>query len=348
MRVTLRDVADDVGVSVATVSRVLTGKSSGRVRPEVAADIRQAAARMGYRSNALARGLRLQETRILGFISDVIATGARGGQILLGAQDAARRYGYTLLTVNTGDDPDVEAHHLDALASYRVDGYLYASMFNRPLALPSRLETLPTVIVDATSPTQSTPSVSPDEKAIGRLGARELLRAGARRILYVSTPAPIVARAARLDGFFAEIRGTTADVEVRVLEIAESISHARGPLVEALKSDVDGVFCFNDLRAAMVYQASTAAERVIGHDLAVISVDRTEMLQQVLYPNLSSIALPHYQMGYWGCTKLITSLLGNSLDLDDPSLTDLPACALSHALLAPGEPVDGASCILTK
>lgn len=346
MRVTLRDIAHEVGVSIATVSRVLTNKDSGRVRPEVAADIRRAATRMGYRSSALARGLRTQHTRIFGFISDSIATSPYAGRILLGSQEAARRYGYTLLTVNTEDDREVEDHHLEALSSYHVDGYIYASMFNRSLTIPERLTSTPTVIVDATSSVSTIPSVTPDEVKIGAQAARALVEAGATRILYVDTSADIVAQHGRQHGFFTEINNLAPHSDVSLLAVDDRIEYAWEPLVSALATDVDGVFCFNDLRAAMVYQACAAASRTIGRDLAAISVDKSESTQHILYPPLSSIALPHFEMGYWGCAKLISSISGNAALTDDPILATLPPLEHNHVFLYSNEVIGGQSCML--
>ncbi|MDO4613321.1 MAG: LacI family DNA-binding transcriptional regulator [Actinomycetaceae bacterium] len=346
MRVTLRDIAYEVGVSIATVSRVLTNKDSGRVRPEVAAEIRRAATRMGYRSSALARGLRTQHTRILGFVSDVIATSPYAGRILLGSQEAARRYGYTLLTVNTEDDEEVEDQHLEALSSYHVDGYIYASMFNRSLTVPKRLTSAPTVIVDASSSEIAIPSVTPDEVKIGTQAAQALIEAGVTRILYVDTSADIVARQGRHHGFFTTIDNLAPQVDVSLLAVDDRIERAWEPLVSALGTDVDGVFCFNDVRAAMVYQACAAASRIIGHDLAVVSVDKSEITQHSLHPPPSSIALPHFEMGYWGCAKLISSIAGDSALTDDPILATLPGLKHDHVSLYSNEVIGGQSCML--
>ena len=106
--VTMKEVAEAAGVSIATVSRVLNGKDRGRIKPEIAREIKRIAKDLGYRPNLVARNLKTRSSRILGFISDEIATTPFAGRIMLGAQDAARELGYILLTVNTGNDPDLE------------------------------------------------------------------------------------------------------------------------------------------------------------------------------------------------------------------------------------------------
>ena len=72
----------------------------------------------------MARNLKTRSSRILGFISDEIATTPFAGRIMLGAQDAARELGYILLTVNTGNDPDLERRQIGIVRQYGADGFL--------------------------------------------------------------------------------------------------------------------------------------------------------------------------------------------------------------------------------
>lgn len=98
---TMKEIAEKTGVSISTVSLVLNGRDEGRVNPALAALVRNKATELGYKINPLARSLRTNKTRILGFISEEVATTPYAGGIILGAQDAASTYGYMLFTVST-------------------------------------------------------------------------------------------------------------------------------------------------------------------------------------------------------------------------------------------------------
>ena len=91
---TMKEIAEKTGVSVSTVSLVLNKRDVGRVKPDIAQRVRQTATDLGYKPNPLARSLRTSKTRILGFISEEVATTPYAGGIILGAQDAASTYGY--------------------------------------------------------------------------------------------------------------------------------------------------------------------------------------------------------------------------------------------------------------
>jgi LacI family transcriptional regulator len=87
--VTLRDIAEQVGVSVSAVSLVLNDRGGGRVRADVAQRIREVAAELGYIPNLLARGLKTRQSLTVGLISDRVASIPFAGQMLAGAQVAA-------------------------------------------------------------------------------------------------------------------------------------------------------------------------------------------------------------------------------------------------------------------
>lgn len=118
---TIKDVAREAGVSVATVSRTLSGKQyvSPGVRERVEAVVRS----LGYRPNAVARSLRIESTRTLGILipnvmNPFFTAAARA------VEDAARERGYSLVFGNTDEDPEKEARYLAVLLEKRVDGLI--------------------------------------------------------------------------------------------------------------------------------------------------------------------------------------------------------------------------------
>lgn len=147
--VSIKDIAKEAGVSSCTVSLVMNNKDRNRVSKAVAQRVRGTAQSMGYKPNSVARTLRTSRSYVLGFITDEIATSPHAGRVLVGAQEAARKLGYILLTVNTGNDRELENQEIAALRQYRVDGFLYAMMYHRVVEIPAELEGRPTVVVDS-------------------------------------------------------------------------------------------------------------------------------------------------------------------------------------------------------
>lgn len=196
----MKEVAERTGVSVSTVSLVLNDRDEGRVKPAIAEQVRATAKRLGYRPNPLARSLRTSKTRILGFISEGIAATPYAGGIILGAQDAASKLGYMLLTVNTDGNSD-EAREIATLKRYGVDGFLYAKMSNRFTDVPKPLHDYPLVLVDATDRTGRYASIEPDETLIGYDATKRLIDACCASIAYIGCSEPMLAQQGRLEGY---------------------------------------------------------------------------------------------------------------------------------------------------
>ena len=122
----IKDVALAAGVSVTTVSHVLNDVSYARVSAETRDKVRSAATQLGYGPNRLAQALRSRRTGMLGLVSEDIATTPHAGRILLGADDAARARGYTLMVINTfgSAGPASREADVEELLERQVDGIL--------------------------------------------------------------------------------------------------------------------------------------------------------------------------------------------------------------------------------
>ncbi len=171
---TMKEIANKAGVSVSTVSLVLNGRDEGRVKSEIADNVRAIATKLGYRSNPLASSLRTGKTHILGFISEEWPPPVRR-RYDSGAQTAASQFGYMLITVST-DGENSESEEIAALKRYGTDGFLYAKMSNRITHAPSSLAKTPLVLVDATDSLGKIPSVEPDEFQIATTPPPDWLR----------------------------------------------------------------------------------------------------------------------------------------------------------------------------
>lgn len=279
---TMKEVAERTGVSVSTVSLVLNDRDEGRVKPAIAEQVRATAKRLGYRPNPLARSLRTSKTRILGFISEEIAT--------------LKRYG--------------------------VDGFLYAKMSNRFTDVPKPLHDYPLVLVDATDRTGRYASIEPDETLIGYDATKRLIDACCASIAYIGCSEPMLAQQGRLEGYRRALleAGMPFD-ESLVVAVPNN-----GPALQTVtdlfeRRRPDGYFCFNDARAWYVYENAARRGLVVGRDVSVVGVDNHRVFAETLEPQLTTVELPHYEMGYWATRKLVSLIEGREPDDDEPETT---------------------------
>lgn len=315
--VSIKDIAKETGVSVCTVSLVMNNKDHNRVSKAVAQKIRATAENMGYKPNSVARTLRTSKSNTLGFVTDEIATTPYASKVLEGAQDAASKLGYILLTTNTNNDAELENQEISALLRYNVDGFLYAMMFHRKVDIPEVLEVSPTVVVDSEDAAGRVPSVYPDDELAGYDATNRLIQAGCRRIVYYGSATSIVAQEQRLTGYRRALAeaGIPFD-DALVVEVSEftNADDEAARVFDEIKPD--GIFCFNDVRATFIYEAARERGVRIGADVSVISIDNQPFITNVIKPSLTTLELPHYEMGFEAVRQLVTILDGDKAVAD--------------------------------
>jgi LacI family transcriptional regulator len=308
---TIQDVAALAGVSTTTVSHALNRVRTARVANETRRRVEEAAAQLGYAPNGLARGLRRQRSQTLALLSDRIATTPFAGAIILGAQEKAAELGWVLMLYSTGDDAEVEQREIRTLMQHQVDGVLYATWYHRVVTVPRELKGTPLVLLDCVSDDPQYASVVPDEYSTGYDAVKELLRHGHRRIGFITNVEDVPATSGRLQGFRDAL--SSAGVELDDDLVASDVSETPGGYRAALQllSRPDrptAIFAYNDRMAMGLYRAARELELDIPKDLSVISVDNQEIIAEGLYPGLTTMALPHYEMGAWAVEHLVAHL----------------------------------------
>lgn len=304
-RVRMSDVAAAAGVSTATVSLVLSGAGGDRISAQTQAKVREAAAAIGYAPNSVARSLRTQRTRMIGLLSDTIATTPFAGRMLAGANDAAREHGHLVVLVDTDGDRAQERHAVEALTGQRVDAMIYARMWHQVVDAPAGLAE-GSVFLDCRPAHGGWPAVVPDDREGGVAATRELVAAGHRRIAYLDAPegAGVVASELRLQGYLQVLAeaGITPDPALHVRgETDAGGGRAAAEVLLDLPADrrPTALFCFNDRMAMGVYNAAHRRGLRIPDDLSIVGYDDQQLIAAELDPPLTTVALPHYEMGRW-------------------------------------------------
>ncbi|GEP28769.1 LacI family DNA-binding transcriptional regulator [Cryobacterium levicorallinum] len=312
-RVGIREVAAAAGVSVTTVSHSLSG--GGQLSDATRKRVRSVAESLNYTPNRLASGLRSKRSQIIGFVSDEISTTPYAGNMLLGAQDAAAAHDQVLMVVNSNRNAQLEARGIDALLQHRVDGIIYARMYHQAVELPAALSGVPTVFLDASNESSDLSSVVPDEEGAALTAMDHLIEAGHRRIGYLNNIDDIPATRGRLAGYRAALAKHGIPFDESLIALSESMTGPGRDAASRLLARPDrptALFCFNDRIAMGAYQAAHLARLAIPHDLSIVSIDNFEVLADALLPGLTSIALPHYEMGRWAAERLAAELAGEA------------------------------------
>jgi LacI family transcriptional regulator len=313
--VTIRDVAQRVGVSPMTVSRVIN--DSALVSPGTRRRVEEAISELGYVPSRLARGLSAKRTGTLAVIVPDVAN-PFFTLIVRGAEDVARRAGYRVILCDTRANLGVEHEVVEEMIAHRVEGILIAPVSDRSREHLRRLAkfAVPFVLVDRTVADISADAVLGDSAEGAQRLVQHLLSLGHRRIgLIVETDEVSTARDRRR-GYEAALAGAGVPVDPALI-VEATVDPAGGfegmrRLLE-LDERPTAVFTVNNLVALGAIEAVRAAELEVPDDLALVCFDDIEYASR-LYPFLTVMEQPAETFGTLGTQLLVERIEGRAPD----------------------------------
>jgi LacI family transcriptional regulator len=312
---TMTDVAKLAGVSQTTVSFVLNNVSSANISEETKTRVLKAVKNLGYRNSSPVYDLRDSRTHMIGFLTDEIGTSPFAGDALRGAQEMAWASNKMLVLLNTGGNKDVEEEAIQTLLDRQVEGIVYAAMFTREVNPPSTLGSIPTVLMNCFSKDKKYSSVIPSEVSGGRKATEELIKAGHRRIGFINGEPWMHATDARLDGYKKALESHGIEFAPEVICYGNwrpDTGYDSTMSLMSLPNPPTALFCGNDLMAVGAYHALAVLGKRIPQDVAVVGYDNQEQLAVYLKPPLSTVALPHYEIGRWAVKHLLQLIESDS------------------------------------
>ncbi|MGH3145805.1 MAG: LacI family DNA-binding transcriptional regulator [Rubrobacter sp.] len=302
----MSDVARLAGVSRTTVSFVLNDVGNG-ISAETKEKVRACARELGYRPNAAAKLLRANRSHTIGFVTDEIASTPFAVNIIRGAQEAAWKAGKILTIVNTGRNREIGESAIEMMLERRVEGIIYAAMYHQAVEPPTDARDVPLVLLDCYSEDGSWTSVVPDEVAGGYTATEVLIGKGHQRIGFVNLPLRIPAGRGRLVGYRKALGDHGLVFDDSLVKFCDHTAegYRYGAELADRADRPTAIFCGTDRIAMAVYDALKERGLRIPEDVAIVGFDNQEIIAAHLRPPLSTVALPHYEMGQWAVEYLI-------------------------------------------
>ena len=315
----IRDVAREAGVSLTTDSHVLNENPTARVNPATRARVREVAERLNYQPNPMARGLRTRSSGMIGLLTEEIAATPHAGRIILGAQEAASRHNLTLAIINSALQADLDERRNDVLAlvDRHVDGIIYATVYHDVVSPPEELREVPAVLIGAADRRGELPSIVPDERRGAADAVRALLAAGHRRIAFTGDVENVPATRGRRLGYLDALAEAGVPTDSALIANAESEAwggYAAASSILSAGGQPTAIFAYNDRMAMGVYRALAERGLRIPTDVSVIGFDDQNPIAVSLFPGLTTVGLPHYEMGAWAVDALAQQLAGADTD----------------------------------
>ena len=286
--VTLTDVARLAGVSVATASKALNGRS--QVAALTRARVHEAAEQLNFVPNPMAQGLLIGRTGTVGLL-----TGDLEGRfvlpILMGAEDAFGAGQVNVFLCDARGDAIRERHQLKALLSRRVDGLIIVG--SRTDQRPSLGHDLPVPVVYVYAPSDDPHDLSlvPDNVAAGRMAVEHLLSCGRRSIAHISGDPAYAAAQHRARGVHEKLgeAGLVLTGEPMFSEWSERWGRAATALLLEQHPEIDGIVCGSDQIARGAIDTIRDIGRRVPEDVAVVGFDNWIPIATDSRPELTSI-----------------------------------------------------------
>lgn len=300
---TIRDVAQQAGVSPATVSRVMNGlvgyTDATRQRVEGAIE------KLNYEPDSLARTLKTRQTSVIGLLAPMVSD-ALASEVMRGVEDAARERGYAVMLGRTGVKSTFIAGYLRTLRTYRAAGVILISAVITPEMRQLLGPAVPIISV-AISDNSGSPSVAINDELAAYDATRYLVKLGHRRIgLLAGDPVSVFVAQPRQRGYErAMIEAGCATVTAAGTFFYESGAPGLAQLLQQ-DPDLTAIFAMSDEMGAAVVNELQKLGRRVPEDVSVLGFDNTSTSQHV-HPALSTIAQPLEEMGQIAVRKILRS-----------------------------------------
>ncbi|MXN64033.1 substrate-binding domain-containing protein [Stappia sp. GBMRC 2046] len=295
----MMDVAARAGVSQATVSLVLNGSVGARLTDATKLRVREAANALGYKLVRRAKKKSPASDKLIGFVADEVATDPWTPLIFEGAREKALEYGVTMTMAVLRGEGDLKSQLIDQMSKQPHLGLIYATMLTRQVQPPQIFFETPSVLVNCYDKRRRLPSILPGELLGGRTATEHLIRAGRRRIALINGQHGIDASRDRLRGYRQALSSADIPYDPELVYPGnwEPSAGYEGTM-QLMRQDnpPDGIFCANDMMALGCYDALKELGLRIPDDISVVGFDDREVAQ-FMRPPLTTLVLPHYEMG---------------------------------------------------
>jgi DNA-binding LacI/PurR family transcriptional regulator len=296
-QVSIKDIAREARVSHPTVSRAL--RHSPLVNRKTAELIRQTASRMGYRANAIARGLVTNKTKTIGAVVTTIADPFIA-EVISGIEETANDHGYSVFLANCSADPAREIRVVHYFQEHRVDGILVTASRVGALYVPllSQLK-VPIVLINNQHPGEFVHSVMIDNVTASRNAVQHLLQLGHQRIAYLGDQFGLQSDTERFDGYRQALASAEYPFLPELVAAGDGKPEGGRQAMEkllALPVLPTAVFCYNDMSAIGALSAIRSHGLRVPDEISVVGFDDL-FIASYTDPPLTTVRQPKRLMG---------------------------------------------------
>src|SRR5690625_209624 len=297
MSITIYDVAREANVSMATVSRVVNNNPN--VKPSTRKKVLQTIERLGYRPNAVARGLASKKTTTVGAIIPDISS-IFFAELARGIEDIATMYKYNIILSNSDQKKEKELQLINTMLEKQVDGILFmGGNITEEHVQHFSSSSAPVVLAATYDESGKIPSVNIDYEQAAYEVTKLLIDKGHQPPAYIGGDVNVRLEADKYEGYLRALKESSIDLNEQFV-LFNNHSYKEGiSAIEKLLSQSDkprAVFVTSDEMAVGVIHGAQDLGYDVPNDLEVVGFDNTRIATMVR-PTLSTIIQPMYDLG---------------------------------------------------
>lgn len=317
MRATIKDIAEDTGFSITTISLVLNNKATS-IPTATKEIIIKSAKDHGYRPNQLAVGLLKKQTKTIGLIISDIRN-VFFSTLAKAIEDECHRNGRNLILCNSNDEHQRDIDYINVLADKGVDGIIYGMSldtdYEKAIECYKLMDELhlPFVMVDRYFDSLNYYSVSTDHFHGGYLAAKHLIDRGYERIACVTGPKHLQDSEDRLNGYKFALKEVGIQYDPDIIYEGQYTVNSGAEAMGLLKDkDISAIFAFNDMTAFGVYNYAKKLGISIPKDIALVGYDDI-FFAEILEVPLTTVHQPITEMGISSVQLLLSLTKGEKI-----------------------------------
>ena len=312
-RTSLKDLARELGVSIATVSRAL--RSSPEIGAEMQEKVKALAKRLNYRPNPFAQSLRKEAPRMIGVVVPNLVTHYYAA-VLDGIEEEARKAGYSVISANTHEQSEAEVKAIDNFISLHVEGIIACLSQNttdyRHFEEMSEMG-IPLVFFGRTCLPEKFSCVTANGDIAAQEATQHLIETGSRRIAFIGGPNHLDMVKRRKHGYLEALRENRIPID-RSLVICKKIDYqwALEVTMQLLQREdrPDAILAFNDIITFAAFTAIKQTGLHIPEDVALIGFT-DDVHAGYVTPKMSAIVDQSSEMGSEACRLLLKNINGD-------------------------------------
>ncbi len=312
--VTIYDIARQMDISTATVSRALNNNTS--ISEKTRKKIQETARELGYRNNNFAKNLRNQNSHTIGVIIHELVSSFTNS-VLGGIEKITTEAGYDIIIAHSSEKMAKEIKNTNNLFHKRVDGIIASLAFDtNDLSHfePFKEKNIPLIFFDRVDESMDSTKVIIDNYRCGYIATKHLIDQGCKRIAIITGTQQRNVYSQRFKGYKDALLDAGLDFkdDLVIINDLNAVSGAEAAIqIMGLNPIPDAAFVTNDLTAAVFMKKLKEHGIAVPDDIAVIGFNN-DVISQIVEPELTTIDYPGFLMGEVAASRLIDHLQGKS------------------------------------